>query len=124
MLYQINDDWHALITQSYQSIDAEGVFWEEEYDSQGKAVPDLSVEQYGPSYDKDKFENTAWTLDGRIAALHLMYTGVIPGPQRRPVAGLHQLLARPLRRLLPMQLSRLSRSTTASTRPPMRPMPA
>jgi len=24
---------------------------------------------------KDKFENTAWTLDGRIAALRLVYAG-------------------------------------------------
>jgi iron complex outermembrane recepter protein len=75
LLYQINDDWRALITQSYQSIDAEGVFWSEEYDGLGTRLPDLSVQTFGPSYNKDKFENTAWTLDGRIAALHLLYTG-------------------------------------------------
>src|ERR1700704_2732502 len=32
LLYQINDDWKALITQSYQDLDAEGVFWAEQYD--------------------------------------------------------------------------------------------
>ena len=75
LLYRINDDWKALITQSYQSIDAEGVFWSEEYDGLGTRLPDLSVELFGPSYDKDKFENTSWTLEGRAAQLHLVYTG-------------------------------------------------
>src|SRR6266853_1173521 len=75
LLYQINDDWKALITQSYQDLDAEGVFWAEQYDGLGTPLPDLAVEQFGPSYNKDKFENTAWTLDGRIAALRLVYAG-------------------------------------------------
>ena len=75
LLYQINDDWNALITQSYQDLDAEGVFWAEQYDGLGTALPDLAVEQFGPSYNKDKFENTAWTLDGRLAALRLVYAG-------------------------------------------------
>ncbi|HEY6482958.1 MAG TPA: TonB-dependent receptor [Steroidobacteraceae bacterium] len=75
LLYQINDDWHALLTQSYQDLDAEGVFWEEQYDGLGKPLPDLSVAQFNPSYNKDRFENTAWTLDGRIQDLRLIYTG-------------------------------------------------
>jgi iron complex outermembrane recepter protein len=74
-LYQIDEDWRALITQSYQNLDAEGVFWAEQYDGLGTPLPDLSVAQFGPSYNKDKFENTAWTVDGRVAALRLIYTG-------------------------------------------------
>jgi hypothetical protein len=27
-LYKINDDWNALLTQSYQQMDARGVFYE------------------------------------------------------------------------------------------------
>jgi outer membrane receptor protein involved in Fe transport len=75
VLYQINDAWTALITQSYQSIDAEGVFWAEQYDSLANPLPDLSVQLFGPSYDKDKFENTAWTLEGKLADLRLVYAG-------------------------------------------------
>jgi iron complex outermembrane recepter protein len=75
LLYQINDDWRALITQSYQDLDAEGVFWAEQYDGLANPLPDLAVAQFGPSYNKDKFENTAWTLDGRIGALRLVYAG-------------------------------------------------
>ncbi|HYK99749.1 MAG TPA: TonB-dependent receptor [Steroidobacteraceae bacterium] len=75
VLWQINDAWKALITQSYQSIDAEGVFWAEQYDSLANPLPDLSVQLFGPSYDKDKFENTAWTLEGRVSGLRLVYAG-------------------------------------------------
>ena len=75
LLFQINDGWRALITQSYQDLDAEGVFWAEQYDGLANPLPDLAVAQFGPSYNKDKFENTAWTLDGRIGALRLVYAG-------------------------------------------------
>jgi outer membrane receptor protein involved in Fe transport len=74
-LYKINDDWNAVLTQSYQKVDAEGVFWQEEYDGLGKPLPDLSVQLYNPSYDKDKFENTALTINGRINQLKFLYTG-------------------------------------------------
>ena len=75
VLWQINDAWKALITQSYQSIDAEGVFWAEQYDSLANPLPDLSVQLYGPSFNKDKFENTAWTLEGKLSDIKLVYAG-------------------------------------------------
>jgi iron complex outermembrane receptor protein len=74
-LYRINANWSALVAQSYQSMDAEGVFAEMAANSLGQPLPDLSVQQYNPSYDKDRFENTALTLDGRVGALKLLYTG-------------------------------------------------
>lgn len=74
-LYQINDDWNVLLTESVQNMDAEGVSWEEAYDGLGKALPDLSVELFSPSYDKDKFEDTALTVNGRIGDLRLVYSG-------------------------------------------------
>jgi outer membrane receptor protein involved in Fe transport len=74
-LYQINEDWSALLAQSYQSMEADGVFAEMAANSLGQPLPDLSVQLYNPSYDKDKFENTALTLDGRVGALKLLYAG-------------------------------------------------
>jgi iron complex outermembrane recepter protein len=41
----------------------------------GQHLPDLSVELFNPNYDHDKFENTALTIDGRLAGLKLLYTG-------------------------------------------------
>ena len=73
--YKFNEDWNALVTQSYQTIDADGVFWQEEYDGLGTRLPDLSVQLYNPSYNKDRFSNTAWTINGRIDQLKVVYTG-------------------------------------------------
>jgi len=75
VLYQINDDWNVLLTQSYQNIEADGVFAEQQINSAGVAQPDLTVQLYNPSYNKDKFEGTAWTLNGRIGPLKAVYTG-------------------------------------------------
>ncbi len=74
-LYQFNEDWNALLAQSYQNIEADGVFAEMAANSLGEPLPDLSVQLYNPSYNKDKFENTALTIDGRVGALKLLYAG-------------------------------------------------
>jgi outer membrane receptor protein involved in Fe transport len=74
-LWQINDDWSALITQTYQNMDAEGVFYQMPTSSDGAPLPPQSVTLFNPSYNKDKFSNTAWTFNGRIGALKAVYTG-------------------------------------------------
>lgn len=74
-LYQINDDWNALVTQSYQDMDADGVFFQEGYDGAGKTLPALSVQLFNPSYNRDKWENTQLTVTGRIDQLKLLYAG-------------------------------------------------
>ena len=74
-LYRFNEDWNALLAQSYQNIEADGVFAEMDANSLGEPLPDLSVQLYNPSYDKDKFENTALTLEGRVGDLKLVYAG-------------------------------------------------
>jgi outer membrane receptor protein involved in Fe transport len=74
-LYRLNDDWTALLAQSYQSIEADGVFAEMAANSLGQPQPDLSVQLFNPSYDNDKFENTALTIDGQVGALKLVYAG-------------------------------------------------
>src|ERR1700722_9175722 len=74
-LYQFNEDWNALLAQSYQNMEADGVFAEMAANSLGERQPDLSVQLYNPSYNKDKFENTALTINGRVGALKLVYAG-------------------------------------------------
>jgi iron complex outermembrane recepter protein len=74
-LWKINDEWDALIAQSYQSMDAEGVFFEMPLSSDGVPLPPQSVNVFNPSYNKDRFENTAWTVNGRLGALKLVYAG-------------------------------------------------
>ena len=74
-LYQFNEDWNAVLAQSYQNMEADGVFAEMAGNSLGEPQPPLTVQLYNPSYDKDKFENTALTINGRVGALKLVYAG-------------------------------------------------
>jgi iron complex outermembrane recepter protein len=74
-LWDINRDWNALLVQSYQSIDAQGVFYQTPKSSDGVPLPPQSVTLFNPSYNRDRFENTALTVDGRIGDLKLVYAG-------------------------------------------------
>jgi outer membrane receptor protein involved in Fe transport len=74
-LYKFNEDWNILLSQSFQDMEADGVFSEMRTNSLGQPQPSLSVQQYNPSWNKDKYSNQAWTLNGRIGALKAVYTG-------------------------------------------------
>ena len=75
LAWKFSDDWDALLSQSFQQMDAQGVFYETPSSSDGQKLPDLSVQLYNPSWDKDKFENTALTINGKIGDLSLVYSG-------------------------------------------------
>jgi iron complex outermembrane receptor protein len=68
-LYQFNEDWNLLLQQSYQKLEADGVY---AYDP---TLGDLNVQQYNRSYDRDRFRDTAWTVNGRLGDLKAVYTG-------------------------------------------------
>src|SRR5579872_2384643 len=74
-LWKINDDWNALISQSYQTMHAQGVFYEMPFSSDGAPLPKESVTIFNPSFNKDRFENTALGLNGHIGDLNLVYAG-------------------------------------------------
>src|SRR6266404_1107716 len=90
--WDINDRWNALIAQSYQNMDAEGVFYQMPKSSDGaplppqseavrrrsssaSPLPPQSVTLFNHSYNKDRFENTALTINGRVGDLRLVYAG-------------------------------------------------
>ena len=75
LLYKINEDWDVLITQSLQNLNAEGVNAEEPYGSDFQKLAPLEETSFSPAYDKDNFENTAWTVNGAAGPLKLVYTG-------------------------------------------------
>jgi outer membrane receptor protein involved in Fe transport len=86
-LYKINEDWNALLTQSYQNLNAQGVFYQMPYGPEGltfnsvgepkgvRPLPPLSVAIFNPSYNKDKFEDTSLTISGKIRDVKLVYSG-------------------------------------------------
>jgi iron complex outermembrane receptor protein len=74
-LYKINEDWNVLLSQSYQDMNSEGVFYQQPNASDGAPLQPLEVTLFNKAYDKDKFESTAWTVNGKAGDLKLVYTG-------------------------------------------------
>ena len=74
-LVQFNDDWNLLLSQSYQDVHADGVFYQMPKGSEGQGLQPYQVTLFNTSYNTDKFSNTAWTLNGKLGALHAVYTG-------------------------------------------------
>jgi iron complex outermembrane recepter protein len=74
-LYKFNDAWDLLLTQSYQDMNSQGVFYQQPNASDGAPLQPLEVTLFNPAYDKDRFENTAWTVNGKIGDLKAVYTG-------------------------------------------------
>jgi outer membrane receptor protein involved in Fe transport len=75
--WKFNEDWSALLTESAQRLDAQGVFYEEPYASGSNPakLPDLSVQTFNSTYSEDQFENTALTINGLVGPLKLVYDG-------------------------------------------------
>jgi outer membrane receptor protein involved in Fe transport len=74
-LYDINQDWNVLIVESFQDMNAEGMFQDYPVGSNFQTLQPLQVTEFAPSYDKDQYENTAWTVNGKLGDLKLVYTG-------------------------------------------------
>jgi iron complex outermembrane recepter protein len=74
-LYKFNDDWDLLITQSYQDMESQGVFYQQPNASDGAPLQPLQVTMFNPAYDKDRFESTSWTVNGKFGDLKAVYTG-------------------------------------------------
>jgi iron complex outermembrane receptor protein len=74
-LYKFNDSWDLLISQSYQDMESQGVFYQQPNASDGAALAPLQVTLFNPAHDSDRFESTGWTLNGRFGDLKAVYTG-------------------------------------------------
>jgi iron complex outermembrane recepter protein len=74
-LWQVNDDWSVLIQQTYQYMDAEGMGVQYPISSQETPLGPWEETSFSPAYDKDKWENTSWTVNGKAGPVKLVYTG-------------------------------------------------
>lgn len=68
-LYEFNADWSLLVSHTQQQLDSEGVFFDD------PELGDYEVTRFTPESIDDSYHNTAWTLEGRLAALEMVYTG-------------------------------------------------
>ena len=74
-LYDFTDGWDLLIQQSYQQMDEEGYFYAYPFDPNGNALKTDQITAFMPAYTKDRYESTAWTLNGRFGDLRAIYAG-------------------------------------------------
>jgi outer membrane receptor protein involved in Fe transport len=75
LLYKFSDDWDLLITQSYQNMNSQGVFYQQPYASDGAPLQPLEVTLFNTATNKDRFESTAWTVNGKFGDIRAVYTG-------------------------------------------------
>jgi outer membrane receptor protein involved in Fe transport len=74
-LWKINDDWNFLIAESYQNLDANGQSSTYPIGTDGQKLGTDQITAFVPAWNDDHFTNTAWTLNGEIGDLSLVYTG-------------------------------------------------
>ena len=75
MAVQINDDWDLLIQQSLANLDAEGMAAEYPIGSDFQTLKPLQTTYFSPTYDHDRWESTAWTVNGQVGDYKLVYSG-------------------------------------------------
>lgn len=73
--YDIAPDWDVLVSESYQNLDAQGVSSTYPIGSNFQTLNPLENTVFVPSYNKDNYWNTAWTVNGKVGDFKLIYTG-------------------------------------------------
>ncbi len=80
--YQANDDWTFLVQHTRQRLETEGVFADDVASSGDGIITDqpngagkYAVSRFYPDSLKDEFSQTSWTVEGRLGALEVLYTG-------------------------------------------------
>ena len=73
--WDITDNWDLLLSHTTQDTEADGVFFAD------PDVGDLEITRYVDERIEDTFDNTAWTLTGRLDALQVIYTGAFTDRQ-------------------------------------------
>jgi len=72
---KINEDWDVLVTESLQNLDAQGVNFQFPIGSDFQKLNKLETTYFVPTYDKDRYTNTALTVNGKLGPLNVIYTG-------------------------------------------------
>lgn len=68
-LWEFSPDWSLTVAHMRQDLETDGVFFAD------PTVGDLEIQRYQNDRLEDSFNNTNWTLEGRIGDLEAIYTG-------------------------------------------------
>jgi outer membrane receptor protein involved in Fe transport len=69
LLWAINDNWTLTVSHTEQELESDGVFFSD------PDLDDYEVQRYADDNIEDSFSNTAWTFEGMIGELEVVYTG-------------------------------------------------
>jgi outer membrane receptor protein involved in Fe transport len=69
-LWNINDNWSLQVGAMAQEIDSDGTFYVDP-----NLDGDYEIQRFEAENIKDEYTNFSWTLEGRLGALDLLYTG-------------------------------------------------
>ena len=68
-LWDINENWTASASVMQQALDSDGVFFAD------PDLGDMEIQRFSDDKIEDEFTNTNWTIEGRVGALEVLYTG-------------------------------------------------
>ena len=74
-LWKINDQWSLLLEQNYQNMQSDGYFYTYPTAPDGAQLAPYQIEAFTPAYNNDRYESTAWTVNGQTGPLSIVYTG-------------------------------------------------
>ena len=74
-LWKINENWNVLLEQNYQDMQADGYFYAYPQAPDGATLGPYELEAFTPAHNYDRYESTAWTINGDVANLNVVYTG-------------------------------------------------
>jgi outer membrane receptor protein involved in Fe transport len=72
LFWKINDNWNVLLQQNYQNFKSDGFFNTEPVAPDGATLGRYQTAAFTPAYNKDKYESTAWTVNGTIPNLPII----------------------------------------------------
>lgn len=73
--WEVAPDWDVLISESYQDMDAQGSSAQEPVGLDFQPLGKLQTTLFTPNFNKDKYWNTAWSVNGKLGDFSLIYTG-------------------------------------------------
>lgn len=74
-VYTISANWDLQVSHMRQQLDSDGVFFSD------PELGDYDVTRFQTDNINDEFDNTAWTLQGRLGALDVLYSGAFTDRQ-------------------------------------------
>ena len=67
--WELESGWKFTLAHTYQKIEADGVFFSD------PSLDDYEIQRYEEDELDETLHNTNWTVEGRIGALDVIYTG-------------------------------------------------